>query len=152
MLWIISGASSVGKSSYIQQQQSRQNGEAASRAGVFFPDDLSLIDSATDRTGYHHYNILRPIHILHSDLMDERSPLLSERARPSFGEDPAWLSVLDWPGEKRAVVLLTSRQTLLNRIQTRAVIEPRDLTRQPEQAYPVKEWENIATNVDLRRF
>lgn len=152
MLWIVSGPSSVGKSTFIEHKRSSEITGLAPHTKVVFPDDPAGIEADHSVNRYLHYNILRCVHLLHDDLIREQSAHLTELARPAYGDDPRWSFVRAWPGEKKALVLVTSRQALLQRIQRRTIIERSALTGTPEALYPGQVWEFIIGHVNLRQF
>lgn len=151
MFWIVSGSSSVGKSSFIESRSSSEITGLPANTKVLFPQDQGK-NELVAATCYFHYNIFRCVDLLHGDLIRQQSPRITELAQPAYEDDPGWRAIVNRPGEKSAVVLVATRQTLLQRIRQRTVVEPTPLRSGMELRYPSQYWEYLVGHVNLRQF
>jgi len=176
MLWLISGPSSVGKSVFLRSHRFEELTGLRPGVPVFMGPalasnrvDLPLGDYIV------HYNMLRPVTVktktpsqpVHWRPVSQffrqvktRTKQMRGKTEPAqvspteqlgidFDADRAWNVICQQDVEKKAIVLVAKRRTLLQRSANRQVIESTGLTRRKEKRYPFREWLDIFENTDL---
>ena len=165
MLWIVSGPSSVGKTTFMGSPRIGEITGLPANAPVLFPSEKD--PGGRDLAGcLLHDNMLRP-----AARFGRKQARLVERPRPlierllgrnkvtapdaaawreaalDFANDPSWAAIVARPVAKRAVVLVASIETILARVRARRVIEPgRDASR---ETYRPAEWLDLYARLDL---
>lgn len=149
MLWIISGATSVGKSTFIMSPRCAEITGISNGPIVFAANPFGLDKWGTSDLLYH-YNILRPMALLH-----ENSPHTFMEMKPfqvsasDFEKDEPWCDLKSRDIVRKAIVLIANRQTILQRARQRQIIESRILMSQDEMHYPNQFWLDLIERIDL---
>ena len=165
MLWIISGPSSAGKSTFLASPRCREITELGPEAQILFGFSLNG-PSAQPLEGdlFLHYNLLRPASQFARQRRHAQRSLAgrvrgwlgfrargaweqTQEAAAKFRADPAWAEAVALPGPKRAVVLVASRDRILERVRSRRQIEPH-----LAEAYDPDEWLALYDSLDLPRL
>ena len=111
MIWIVSGPSSAGKSTILRTGAASALTGLPATTRVWHPRELEGAGPAGGEDAYVHYNILRT----------RRSATSAHvRAFSDWDAEPMWQAVLALSGEKRAIVVVADRATLLQRAVSRA--------------------------------
>jgi 2-polyprenyl-3-methyl-5-hydroxy-6-metoxy-1,4-benzoquinol methylase len=140
MITLICGPSGAGKSTFYELNPEGYLDFNKIKIPLLFPDE---VDQTIDgQSVAFHYNILRLVHERSSDAAWNPNEELWD-----FGADSAWRQIRSLPGQKRAVVLLSSPQELLSRAESRALIEPR--LRREQSVYPNDFWTEIYKKLNL---
>ena len=129
MIWIVSGPSSAGKSTFLESPRAKAlTGLTTETARVWFPKEIGPGSPPPGEDAFIHYNILRPF---------QRSPRPQDIVMgPRLYEDEKqWRAILALPGEKRAVVIVTPRAQLIARVKARGEVEKGD-----PHAYGSAKW------------
>jgi SAM-dependent methyltransferase len=143
MIWIVGGATAAGKTHFIGSPRRAELTGLGPDAPVLRPRILDKLAEVGDADCLFHYNILRPL-----DLQLEaegRAPGAGPLPAPDFGSDPAWKELAARKGEKRAVVIVASREVLLRRIRPRRAYEPDESA----ETYPAARWLQLVRAADL---
>ena len=137
MIWIVSGPSSAGKSFFLESPRARELTGLPPSTRVWFPKEIGPGAPRADEDAFVHYNILRPF---------QRTPRPADVAVGPrlFEGDKQWRSICALPGEKKAVIVMADRATLLARVAARAEIESGD-----GHAYSPEKWLRIYRAIDL---
>lgn len=166
MLWIISGPSSVGKSTFLESPRCREVTGLPSDAPVLFAFESGIGSRDLNDTLFH-YNLLRPatrfrrrqavaakswkgrLHrFLRGSASIERETAALRSAAIAFRQDPAWQAITGQPVQKKAVVLIADRDRILERVQHRREIE-RAMPEGASNSYKSEEWLWIYERLDL---
>jgi len=98
----------------------------------------------------YHYNILRPLQL------DRRRARAAKRrgedSMPSpagFDQDESWTNLLRHDASKKAVVLVSARETIVQRIKQRTIIEEPELKGHDAKDYPYQKWLKLIEQTDL---
>jgi len=144
MIWLISGPTCAGKSTFLKSQRCLRLTNLPTTTPIVWPATAQKIvdDALTDC--FFHYNILRPIDLF---LNDDTSPQLPRRI--DFTTDSPWVLLKKQPIPKHSLILIADKQTLLKRARQRQIIEENLLTHQKEKVYPWQHWVKLITNTDL---
>ena len=171
MLWIISGPTSVGKSTFLISPRCTEITGLPPGTPVVWPRTSQLLDDYAKSDCFYHYNILRPFH-LSFELKSKRSQkgiirnffgrvsgfgALSGLIRPQstfdfatdFSLDPVWNDIRRCAISKKAVILVARKQTILKRARQRKIVEHQSIRNQQEKQYPTQYWTNLLYDVDL---
>ena len=133
-IWIVSGPSSSGKSTFIASERCR------TLTGLDL--DMAVITAGSFRAGkierpsLVHYNILRPY------VIDREQPY-------NFANDKKWRNICSSGHDLEAIIIRTSRDVLLHRINTRKIVERKAITGKPEKSYNRKKWGTIYSTIQL---
>jgi hypothetical protein len=126
MLWIISGPTSAGKSTFILSKQCFALTGFRSKTLVVKPmdDPLGQINPRllTDADCFVHYNMLRPVSLFAKHEANHTTARSEYRLRSTqFLTDPWWneFSVKTKDKQKRAVIVVANRATILERVGRR---------------------------------
>jgi hypothetical protein len=138
VLWIVSGPSSVGKSTFIASQRCRDLTGLPPDAPMLWPGDGPLPTALDATDALFHYNILRPIN----------KGVAHDFATPNFAGEATWAGIVAHPVPKRAIVLVADKDTLLRRIDERSDREA-DGLRAGGTRYPRKRWRRLVEATDL---
>ncbi len=169
MFWIISGPSSVGKSTFIESPRLHEiTGLCSSSTPVKFAWNFSAEECASENDILFHYNILRPPDLIARRNRDSSryrawlgklvgktssgwriDPLEKLFNRWNYQDDDKWdqLSRSNFP--KRAIVLVASRHILLQRVENRLVVENHPTMDKSNNVYDSKHWRRIYETTDL---
>jgi 2-polyprenyl-3-methyl-5-hydroxy-6-metoxy-1,4-benzoquinol methylase len=107
-------------------------------------DELGATDAL------YHYNILRPLDLKRRyELrgLPKGQSAISKAA--DFDRDPQWNYLTRVETAKKAVVLVAGRQTILQRIRQRQVVESPALMDDKDSLYPTQQWLDLIEQVDL---
>ena len=168
MLWIVSGPSSAGKSTFLASSRCREITGLGDDAPVRLPN-ANGIDTGDLSDCFVHYNLLRPAHRflrLGGAGKPPRRAFLARllrrgaahpddaafaQASVDFRDDPAWQAVLAAPSAKRAVLLVAGRERIIERVRARREIEP---ARGAEKSnvYRSEFWLALYERIDLPRL
>ena len=148
MLWIISGPSSAGKSSFIASPRCIELTQVPPGTPVVFPHTAALLDQNTTPHFFFHYNILRPVNLKQQWDAAGLAIETGITVTTIFNQDPQWNGVTRDGMPKKAIVLVTTRKTILRRVRQRRLIEAQALS-QFEAVYPVEHWLELYERVDL---
>jgi 2-polyprenyl-3-methyl-5-hydroxy-6-metoxy-1,4-benzoquinol methylase len=102
---------------------------------------------------FYHYNILRPLH-LKRRYEQQGAPKAGYRIKSAydFEHEPRWVRLNKRLIPKRAVVLVASKQLIMERVRQRRTFEPSALRVKqegPEDSYNVARWLGFLEEVDL---
>src|SRR5688500_3684550 len=98
MIWIVSGPTSGGKSTFMDSRRCEQVTGLPRLTRVWFPKEIGPGSPPPGTDALIHYNILRPF----QKAEDPRDVKVDARL---FESDPKWHAIVDLPGKKRAVVI-----------------------------------------------
>lgn len=150
MLWIISGPTSVGKSTFITSPRCTEITGLPPETPVVWPATHPRLDEYDATNVLYHYNILRPLDLKRRG---EQSQLPNKQLAMSsvtdFTQDPRWNDLIRREIAKKAIVLVSSRQTILQRVRQRQIVESPALIDQKENRYPPQQWLDLFEQVDL---
>lgn len=135
-LWIVSGPTSAGKSRLLSSPRAGQLTSLEPGAPVLFPPKLGKLPELS-RDSYLHYNLLRPAQIAAKEGD-------AVAGATDFGTDPRWRQILDLSADRRAVILVAGRETLMNRSRGRTLNEP-----DRKRRYKPSKWLALYEQVDL---
>lgn len=148
MLTLLCGPSSSGKSTiYTSGTLARYLGMDTLPAIKFayeFDGDGNPLAQGSPADCIVHYNMMRPLEALRT--MGQR-PMSELYDRWSFSLDLAWSKIVSLPGPKQALVLVASKDVLLDRVSARRDIEP-DLVAK-DGAYDFGYWRDVYTHANL---
>ena len=122
MLWIISGPSSIGKSTFIRSDRSFAVTGLRPETPVLKPKNKPGLDPRLigDTDCFVHYNILRPVSLFAKREATEGTTPERYRTRSTqFNTDPWWAELCERSGDKQAIVMVADRTTILNRASAR---------------------------------
>jgi 2-polyprenyl-3-methyl-5-hydroxy-6-metoxy-1,4-benzoquinol methylase len=171
MLWIISGPSSVGKSTFLTSPRCSEITGLPAGTPVVWPRTSEFLVDYAKSDCFYHYNILRPFH-LSSELRIKRKQKgiirnlfgrvsgFGSLSRPirtqspcdvvtEFDLDPKWNDISERAIAKKVVVLVAGKQTILKRAGQRKIVEHQSLRNQEEKQYPTQYWTNLIYDMDL---
>jgi len=152
VIWIISGPTNAGKSTFIRSPQCSSLTGLPVDAPVIFPFASARLLTTRDQGSLYHYNILRT-----ADIQRRRAP----RGAPissmpdfyaDFDQDLKWREVVSVPTAKAAIVLVIDRATLLERAARRQIVERRATTDSDELPYQREYWLDLFARIDLTRL
>jgi len=169
MIWIISGVSSCGKSTFIKSPRAKEITGLGLGTPVIFPFSgfERLSKGATEV--FFHYNLMRPLFFILREKPLIRLWLTLSRLSlvPSlwggprldweaisekwiFSRDPIWSEFRGLRQARQTVVLATSLSTLLSRIELREPVEKKELCRGTRnRKYSKSFWNSIYNQVRL---
>lgn len=133
LLWIISGPSSVGKSTFLTRSRCAAVTGLSAGTPIVWPTAQARLDELGSADVLYHYNILRE---------EARGPT-------SFAHDAAWRDIVRRDLPKRAIILVASKHVLMQRMRQRQIIEHAALTGHGETSYPGQHWIDCLEHVDL---
>jgi SAM-dependent methyltransferase len=133
MLWIISGPSSVGKSTFLTRSRCAAVTGLPAGTPVVWPTAQARLDELGSADAFYHYNILRE---------EARGPA-------GFARDASWRNLVQREVPKRAIILVANKHVLIQRMRQRLIIEHATLTGHGETSYPVQHWIDCLERVDL---
>jgi len=167
LIWIVSGPSCSGKSTFIRSHKAIQLTEIV-HSPVIFPFQNLNKSITYDRDSFFHYNILRPLWILL-----KKQPILYlsllypnrtfwklfgiNKSKYSFLYDKwdykvdlQWVRFLDTGSPKKAVVLVANEHILKKRLLERKGREGNRTARGIlKRVYPAKRWAFVYSVMDL---
>jgi hypothetical protein len=137
MIWIVSGPSSSGKSTFLDSPRAQEITGLPPSTVVWFPKEIGGDGPQPGPDAFIHYNILRPL---------QRSPRPQdiELGPKLFEGDKQWRAILALPGEKRAVIVVADRATLMARVKARGEVEKGDA-----HAYGVAKWMKLYNAISV---
>lgn len=144
MLCIVSGPSSVGKSTFLESPRCEEITGLPPQTPVIWPNTHARIDELRETDLLYHYNFLREI--------DRKLRSEQNKATTSnivFGQDPPWKNLNNRETPKKAIVLVASKQTILQRLGIRTTIETSKAANLPTNKYPSEYWQRLLEGEDL---
>ena len=145
MIYIISGPSSSGKSTLLQNSKLPEITHLPSHYPVIFPATMIKNAGILQKGCFFHYNILRVADHLY------RNAEIDAKSTYHFMADPPWQAMSQLSTPKEAVVLLVSRSTLKKRMLSRQYNEPSILTgNSGSGGYASHHWLDVLNTVDMQ--
>ncbi len=143
-LTLICGPSSCGKSTYVDWAVA--NGRLPKDGSLYMGFEYANLASLPGPVVLH-YNTLRALDLELAKMRAGQANRYGEFLRRiDLKADPAWQTVLEHRGNKRAVVLLTREAALWRRVASRELIEP---SRTGTLPYPKEHWLSHCRRIDL---
>lgn len=139
MLWIISGPSSIGKSTFIKSGKCSDLTGLPMETPVLKPKNKPGLDPRLlgDADCFVHYNILRPVSLFAKrEATDETQPEEFRSRSTQFTADPWWVEFSQRAGSKQAIVLVANLVSILKRAGARA-------------DYKIEYWQNLYAKLQL---
>lgn len=168
MLWIVSGPSSIGKSTFIDSQVCRNVTNLTTKTPILFAYEFVSDNLRTETDHFMHYNILRPVQRRYSRNRKTQTERILPRNlwsvirrhrraargtklvhQVSFDDDPAWQNIVASPARKRAIVLVANYDELMRRVERRIVKENRVAKGGVMKEYDSQFWLDIYRQIDL---
>lgn len=169
MIWIVSGVSSCGKSTFIRSPKAEEVTGLSFGTPVIFPFSGFERLAKGETKAFFHYNLMRPLfHILRGKplvrlwlTLSRLSLVPSWWGRPrldweaiskkwNFSRDPVWSEFRGLRQARQAVVLATSLSTMLSRIELREHVEKKELYQKTRnRKYGKGFWASIYKEVRL---
>jgi hypothetical protein len=132
-IWIISGPSSCGKSSFIMHERSNEITGLASNSPTILAGAFGK--KKVNTGSYLHYNILWPAY-RNLDPYD-------------FDSEKTWKRILKSRQNFKAIVLKASLDVIIERIKRRDIVEKSELSSKAEKKYKNNKWLMIYEKIDL---
>jgi hypothetical protein len=123
MFWLISGPSSVGKTTFIRSARCLAITGLSPETPIIKPVNAPGPDGRLQsvRDCFVHYNILRPVSLFAKREAEKTSAIEEYRARSvRFADDPWWAGFAQSATAKKALVLISNRAGILERASNRA--------------------------------
>jgi hypothetical protein len=123
MFWLISGPSSVGKTTFIRSARCLAITGLSLETPIIKPVNAPGPDDRLQgvRDCFVHYNILRPVSLFAKREAQKTSAIEEYRARSvRFADDRWWGGFAELVAEKKALVLISNRAGILERASNRA--------------------------------
>jgi 2-polyprenyl-3-methyl-5-hydroxy-6-metoxy-1,4-benzoquinol methylase len=152
MLWIISGPTSAGKTTFIASARSAEITGLPPTTPLVFPSADAESFELGPSDAFYHYNILRPVMMGGGRRRAKLAMLQGGDFEPDaidFERDAAWTEVAKSAVAKQAIVLVASKQTLLERIRQRKRVEDPELEGRKVKDYPAQRWLKVIEQIDL---
>ncbi len=163
MLWIISGPSSAGKSRFLLSPRCQEITGLPPGTPVVWPLTSQALDGPLRGDLFYHYDVLRPLTLRSNRkpkgliwalsaglrLAGIRSHTRTAAGLPAFEADPKWKDLTHRDMEKKAVVLVAKKETILRRMRERKIIERKELNQWDGMDYPVGHFLQLLRPVDL---
>lgn len=150
LLWIVSGPTSVGKSTFMTSSRCCEITGLPPEPPIIFPNTQERLDQLGTTDALYHYNILRPFDLKrHFEHRGAAREAASIRGATDFAGDPQWRNLFRRPGPKKAVVLVTSKRVILERSARREVIEDTKFAKIGRASYVSEQWLKLYEQVDL---
>ena len=160
-LWIVSGPSSVGKSTFIESDRCAEITGLPPGAAVVFAFQNNGADRDLRNTLFH-YNLLRPAAaFLRHERRKSRDSVEKVALQPGhcdltalqaaalmFSQDDAWRAIRTHPVSKRAIVLHADRDQIVARVRERVEVE-RSIRGGASNVYNSADWLWLYENLDL---
>jgi hypothetical protein len=122
MFWLISGPSSVGKTTFIRSSRCLEMTGLSPETPIIKPVNAPGPDSRFQsvKDCFVHYNILRPVSLFAKREAEKTSAIEEYRARSvRFADDSWWIGFARAATERKALVLLANRAGILERARNR---------------------------------
>lgn len=133
VLWIISGPSSVGKSTFLTRPRCAEVTGLSAAAPVVLASAPAKLDEIGAADAFYHYNILRE----------------EAAGAGGFAEDAAWRDLVRRQLPTRAIVLAASKPVIVRRMMQRHIVEQAALTGHAELDYPIQSWIDALQRTNL---
>jgi hypothetical protein len=152
MIWIISGPTTSGKSTFITSARCAELTGLAPGTPVVWPYTASELNALASTDVLFHFNIMRSREL--NRLKPRRSPSATENSGDSklrgfkFDRYGGWTGVAKSSLPKKAVVLVASKQTLSQRM-AQVRIKERPERRGETRNYSHHKWLGLLETVDL---
>jgi len=166
MLWIVSGPSSVGKSTFFESARCREITGLGADAPTLYAFERDLANRDLNNTLFH-YNLLRPAssfrrrraktvagwmdkvrRLIGREELSKRGLQELRKAARAFHQDAAWTAVRQNPVQKKAIVLLGDHARILERVRQRREVE-RGILGGKSKIYKTEEWLWLYQRLDL---
>ena len=149
LIYIIGGPTSSGKSTFIASKRAAELTGLPRGTPVVFPSAQSAgLVQHSGADVFFHYNLLRTIQP-NVRQMPRSMKKEGELDPTEFNKDIAWTELLNLPAPKRAVALVANKQTLLDRIRQRSVVEEPTPTNRAANIYQNDKWLRRLERVNL---
>jgi 2-polyprenyl-3-methyl-5-hydroxy-6-metoxy-1,4-benzoquinol methylase len=150
MIWIISGPSSAGKSTFFKNPRCREITGLNGNTPMIIPSRKSNLQSQDLNGSFFHYNICRPAVTALGKKTSEILRATPEKLQASyqFDTDPKWLDFLKSAGPKKAIVLVADLATIRDRVSRRRKVEPL-LNLGKVVTYDAAYWQTFYKKLDL---
>lgn len=151
VIWIISGPTNAGKSTFIRSPTCFALTGLPVDAPVIFPFASTRLPTPDDPGALYHYNILRTADTQHPRGRGDALLAPMPDSYVDFDQDPKWRELVSVPTAKAAIVLVVDRRTLLERAAKRQIIECSKATGGVDVPYPNEHWLDLLACIDLTR-
>jgi hypothetical protein len=141
-IWIISGPTSVGKSTFIRSRRCAEVTGLPPETPVVRASAEPRLDKMRSPGAFLHYNLFR--NAIEALMSGEDVELNAAR----FDRDTSWTNLLHRSIPKKAVVLIAGKQTIADRMRQRVIQAPTSNARKVKK-YPHETWLNLLEQVDL---
>ncbi|HEU5433210.1 MAG TPA: methyltransferase domain-containing protein [Thermomicrobiales bacterium] len=117
---------------------------------IVWPSSHAQFEEVEGADAFYHYNILRPLQrIRHRKLKRSAANDGDQHGLPDFQHDPPWMQLATRDQRKQAVVLVASKETIIQRMTQRTITEDSKLKNREDRSYPAARWLNHIHHVDL---
>lgn len=164
-MWLICGPSSVGKSTFIESGKAAHFANLPNNTPTKFPVEFESDLFIPNSDFFLHYNILRPYHFIdnstkYSDFvnrlkrfffLEHHSSTEWEYIKSSwvYQKDTSWRNILNTKYAKKAIILVSTKNIIIERTKQRLIIENLHLTNTNQGKYPSSFWINLYNKIDL---
>lgn len=165
MMWIICGPSSVGKSTFIESGKAGIFAGLPANTPTIFPVELEKDLDCSNSNYFFHYNILRPLTVLRdapvtNNIFFKLKTAFIPRARIEkrrdvvkrfllYEDDISWSKLLSIDCEKKAIILVSSREEIIERVKRRTTVENKTFTKTNQGKYSSSFWLDIYNRIHL---
>ena len=171
MIWIICGPSSVGKSTFIESGKAAEFTGLPADTPTLFPVELDEIfiqksqDHLLEKDYFIHFNILRPLTVTKAEPrkrnlferlknaclphIHTNNPKTTMQSLLSYKEDPCWRNLLALDCEKKAILLASPKDIIVERVKHRITTENLSLTETNQGMYDSSFWLDIYNDINL---
>jgi SAM-dependent methyltransferase len=153
MIWIISGPTSAGKSTFIMSPRCPELTGLGPGTPIVWASASRDLDGIASADVLLHYNILRQSELKRLNRSRDRSSIEdvgdSNLSGFKFDRHAAWINVATSPHPKKAVVLVASKQTLSQRMDQVRPKERPEFRRGRTRNYSHQKWPSLVETVDL---
>ena len=147
IIWLISGPTSVGKSTFINSERCSEITNCPKDTPTIMAHSFQS-SVISDLPVYLHYNILRSSEVKSGlfDLFFRDEKKITEF---EFQDDSIWTEILHANKIIKAIVLVSSEETILRRLEERQVVEYEHRVKGKSRKYPKRKWKRIVSYVDM---
>lgn len=157
MIWIISGPSNAGKSTFIQNGSAQMITRSPEEPRTIFPFDENIeLLLSSNKDSYLHYNILRA-HFNATPLHRKILPLFFSTDKKikqfeisvNYTDDAPWKTITQLKAEKKAIVLVAGKKTLIGRAKQREDVEIEEFKILKQNGYKSMYWSKLIEKMDI---